>query len=357
MGRTETELVSQDNRMTDAPHLRLSLLAVLSFVLGLLALYPRFLIVVGLPALLLGLFSLRHINHSDGRLRGGWFAVAGMVLGGIGTAVSLFGVLAMVALHLQEPAQRLQCENNLREIGLALNLAHNDQKVYPPATLANPELPPEKRLSWLAVILPFLHQPGVAARPLPERFQKPRTVFEALDKTKAWGAVENRSAVNTVLPEFLSPDHPETVPPETPGRTHYVGIGGLGPDAAALPADDPRAGFFGYDRRLTRNQLQEAHGEGKTGRGEDALARGESRTLVVIETAAEIGPWAAGGFPTVRGLDPAERPYTGPGRPFGGLHRGGFHVLFADGAVWFLRDSIDPEKLEVLVPINPVAEK
>ena len=127
--------------------------------------------------------------------------------------------------------------------------------------------------------------------------------------------------------------------------------------AASLPADDPRAGFFGYDRRLTRKQLQETHGEGKTGRGEDPLARGESRTLAVIETASAIGPWAAGGFPTVRGLDPAQRPYTGRGRPFGGLHRGGFHVLFADGAVWFLRDSIDPEKLEALVPINPVVEK
>jgi hypothetical protein len=341
----------------DAPPARRSILAVVSFVLGLLAVTPLFLIVAGLPALLLGLVSLRRINHSDGRLRGAWLAGAGMVLGALGTAASVVGVVALVALRLQDTARRAQCENNLREIGLALNQAHDINTVYPAATLSNPDLPPEKRLSWLVEILPYLHQPGAAARPLPARFQKPKTVFTALDTTKAWDAVENRPAVNTVLPEFLCPDHPETVLPGTPGLTHYVGVAGIGPDAASLPADDPRAGFFGFDRRLTRKQLQEAHGEGKTGHGEDPLARGESRTLAVIETASGIGPWAAGGLPTVRGLDPAQRPHTGPGRPCGGLHRGGFHVLFADATVWFLRDSIDPEKLEVLVPINPVADK
>jgi hypothetical protein len=344
--------------MTDAASpARLSFLAVLSLLLGLLAVTPGFLIVAGVPALLLGLFSLRRINHSDGRLRGGWLAVAGMGLGALGTLASAVGIVALVALGLQEPARRLECENNLREIGLALNRAHDDRTVYPAATLPNGDLPPEKRLSWLAAILPYLHQAGAGSRPLPARFQKPRRVAEALDTTKSWDAVENRAAVNTVLPEFLYPERPEMPPPESPGPTNYVGIAGIGPDAATLPTDDPRAGFFGYDRGLTRKQLQEAHGEGKTGRGEDPLARGESRTLAVVETASAIGPWAAGGFPTVRGLDPGQRPYAGPGRPFGGLHRGGFHVLFADATVWYLRDSMDPEKLEVLVPINSVAEK
>src|SRR5262249_53023283 len=104
-------------------------------------------------------------------------------------------------------------------------------------------------------------------------------------------------------------------------------------------------------------QLQEAPGEGKTGRGEDPLARGESRALAVIETASEIGPWAAGGFPTVRGLDPARRPHSGPGRPFGGPHRGRLYVLVPRPNVLFPRENIDPENLEVLVPIHPVADK
>ena len=31
--------------------------------------------------------------------------------------------------------------------------------------------------------------------------------------------------------------------------THYVGVAGVGPDAGRLPADDPRAGVFGYGRQ------------------------------------------------------------------------------------------------------------
>src|SRR5207247_2627843 len=85
---------------------RLSILAVVSFVLGLLAVTPPFLIIASLPALLLGLVSLRRINHSDGRLRGAWLAGAGMVLGALGTAASVVGVVALVALRLQEPARR-----------------------------------------------------------------------------------------------------------------------------------------------------------------------------------------------------------------------------------------------------------
>src|SRR5262249_25666685 len=161
-----------------------------------------------------------------GLLRGAWLAGAGMVLGGLGTAASVVGIVVMVGLSLQEPARRLQCEHNLAEIGLAINRAHDAQDAYPAATLPNPALPPEKRLSWLAEILPHLHKRAAASRPLPERFQKPRKVFEALDTAKAWDAVENRPAVNTVLLDFLCPDGPEKGPPDAPAPTHYVGIAG-----------------------------------------------------------------------------------------------------------------------------------
>ena len=59
-------------------------LAVVIFVLGLLALIPVLWIILGPVALLLGYLSLRRINKSDGQRRGVGFAWAGMVLGGIG---------------------------------------------------------------------------------------------------------------------------------------------------------------------------------------------------------------------------------------------------------------------------------
>ena len=39
--------------------------------------------------------------------------------------------------------------------------------------------------------------------------------------------------------------------PELPSPTHYLGVAGLGEDAPLLPLTDPRAGFFGYDRKVS----------------------------------------------------------------------------------------------------------
>jgi hypothetical protein len=47
---------------------------------------------------------------------------------------------------------------------------------------------------------------------------------------------------------FVCPVNPEHGEPPLPHFTHYVGLTGVGADAATLPAGHPRAGLFGYDR-------------------------------------------------------------------------------------------------------------
>ena len=85
----------------------------------------------------------------------------------------------------------------------------------------------------------------------------------------------------------------------------------MGRDAAELPRGDPLAGIFGYDRIVRREDL----------------TAGATQTLLATETARDNGPWTAGGSPTVRGLDPTDAPYIGPGRPFGGMHPHGLNIL------------------------------
>jgi prepilin-type processing-associated H-X9-DG protein len=114
--------------------------------------------------------------------------------------------------------------------------------------------------------------------------------------------------------------------------THYVGISGVGLDSPTLPKGHPRAGVFGYDRRTSVSDIKD----------------GLSSTMMLAETAVNIGPWTAGGPTTMRALDPVRKPYIGPGRPFGGNHRGGLNVAFADGSVRFLRETIDPKVFEAL---------
>jgi prepilin-type processing-associated H-X9-DG protein len=93
--------------------------------------------------------------------------------------------------------------------------------------------------------------------------------------------------------------------------------------------------MFGYDR-VTRPQDVE---------------RGLSNTMMVIETRQGLGPWTAGGPATIRGVDPATKPYIGPGLPWGGYHRGGTYVLFADGSVRFIKDTVEPRTFEMISTI------
>jgi prepilin-type processing-associated H-X9-DG protein len=333
---TDTSTSTKDRQAGPA---RTSGKAVAGFVLGLLSVAALLLLITGLPALVVGWLALRQINGSDGRLRGHRLAIAGMVLGAAGTLLTVVGVVALVLYHMREMADRTACQDNLRRIGQAVFGYEEKHREFPPAVLPGAKLPVEQRLSWLAGILPHLEPPPSAlpVRGTARRPSKPQVTAEHLHPDQAWDAPANRSAVDTVFREYLCPDQIGQFGATTPGRTSYVGMAGVGRDAAALPVGDPRAGFFGYERRLTRKELE--------------VGRGASLTLMTLETGRDNGPWAQGGPATVRGLDPAERPYAGPGRPFGGLHPGGFNALFADGSVEFKRDSIASEHLETLAAL------
>jgi prepilin-type processing-associated H-X9-DG protein len=128
------------------------------------------------------------------------------------------------------------------------------------------------------------------------------------------------------------PAHSRGATTNGPRETDYVGVAGLGADAATLPSGHPRSGVFSYERPTRLGDIRD----------------GIASTMMMAETTQARGPWTAGGPATVRGLDPGRRPYIGRGRQFGGAHRGGVMVAFADGSVRFIRESIDPKVFEAL---------
>src|SRR5262249_46263013 len=83
------------------------------------------------------------------------------------------------------------------------------------------------------------------------------------------------------------------------------------------------------------------------------VTRGLSATMIVCETAWRNGPWAQGGFATVRGLDPDDLPYTGSGRPFGGLHPGITNLLHADGSVQEFSDKGSADLFAAKATLQP----
>lgn len=200
----------------------------------------------------------------------------------------------------------------LRQIGKSLHTYHENLGSFPPGTIPSEKLPPVKRFSWEAELLPWINNDYL---------------YQKLDRTKSWDAKENAPFVNEPIGVYSGNYEP--------GITRYIGMAGVGLDAPELPVSDPRAGVFGYDRKTKLTEIKD----------------GIEYTMMVLRTDREIGRWAAGGPSTVRGIDTNDKPYLGSKRQFGGTFRGGMNVLFADGSVHWIKNSIDPTTFEALATI------
>ena len=239
---------------------------------------------------------------------------------------------------MRRAAARYGCANNLKQIALGLlNYAdtyvpgqHPPEHELPAGTLFLAGLPPEQRLSWYVDVLPFIEQDNL---------------YRSFDRKRGWDDPANIPAAQTPLKTLSCPDWAREAEPHPP-YTAYLGVAGLGADAATLPIGDRKAGVFGYDRRTPLSAIKD----------------GTSNTLLILESARDNGPWARGGPSTVRGLDPGEAPYLGAARPFGGTHftentvfgHGkpiDCHAAMADGSVRVLSHSVAPDILEALATI------
>jgi prepilin-type processing-associated H-X9-DG protein len=243
------------------------------------------------------------------------------VLVGLAAAGLLAGLALAAVGRVQHAKQVSICKNHLKQLGIGLSAYYDCYGYYPPAVVPGPDLPPDRRLSWLFILDPFVH-----AR------MDPTWKF---DRSRPWDAEENLRLAYPRMPWYVCP----AAAPQygAGGLTHssYVGVAGVGADAAALPAGDPRAGLFGYERTTNLKDVADGPGE----------------MAAVIETDVGTGPWTAGGPPTTRGLDLGRPPFLGPGRPFGGTHKGGANVLFVDGSARFVRDTTGPGTLEALFTV------
>jgi prepilin-type N-terminal cleavage/methylation domain-containing protein len=77
----------------------------------------------------------------------------------IGILAVLVGLIVPAVQRVRDAAARTRCQNNLRQIGLALHQYHDSKGVLPPGVRAYGSDYPY--LSWLARILPFVEQDPV----------------------------------------------------------------------------------------------------------------------------------------------------------------------------------------------------
>src|SRR5258707_30828 len=73
-----------------------------------------------------------------------------------------------------------------------------------------------------------------------------RNNMKQLDLQQGWRSAANKAPASAGVRTFLC----WAVQPAAENVTSYVGVAGAGADAATLPLEDPRTGFFGYSRTL-----------------------------------------------------------------------------------------------------------
>ena len=240
----------------------------------------------------------------------------------------LIGLLLPSVRRVRGAATVMACANHLKVIGIATHGYRDTHGHFAPGTIPNEKLTPDQRLSWQVALLPHLEMPKV---------------YEKFDRSAAWNAPTNVAAEKMCTTPILHCPAFNGPWPQFPFTT-YVGVAGIGPDAAALPLDGPGAGFFGYDRKLKVENVK------------DGLAN----TCAVIETGFNVGPLVRGPA-TVRALDLSDEPLLGEGRPFGGFHKEdrsfgrprplGAQMLLGDGSVRLSKVHVDPFVLGALATI------
>jgi prepilin-type processing-associated H-X9-DG protein len=243
-------------------------------------------LILGIPALCLGpLLGIPAIICSAiamGRPGGRGAAVAGLVLGGIGT---LFTPILLIALLLpavqkvREAASRMNDQNNLKHLSLGVHNYESSNGALPPA---------DGNLSWRFHILSYIEQDGV---------------HRAMNPNEPWDGPTNKRFANMQIKAFVSTsDPPDTV------ETRYRVF--VGPGTLYEPGKKPM-------RRAD-------------------ITDGTSNTIFMVEAGTTV-PW-----PQPKELD-YDRNGALPALGF--PHRNGFNVAMVDGSVRFISDKVSPDVL------------
>ncbi len=274
----------------EATRLRTSGNAIFSLFLGCLFFFVCF---AGVPAIHFGFQAIREIKRGRGQLRGRRLAIAGIVLGVI-DCLLLVAIFLPAHRSAREAARRVQCTNNLKQIGLAIQIYHEVNGCLPAAAITGKDGKP--LLSWRVAILPYI---GTGSP------------YWKFDLDEPWDSPHNIALVEQMPPEFNCPSD----------TTHKWGMTGY---IAVIGART----VFRPDYQPVRYQ---------------DISDGVERTILVAESRRAV-PWTK----------PDDIPLALAVAPEGlgshhGDHNNGFNALFADGSVRFLQRSIARSDLNTLL--------
>jgi prepilin-type N-terminal cleavage/methylation domain-containing protein/prepilin-type processing-associated H-X9-DG protein len=275
----------------------------------------------------------------------------------------LIGLLLPAVQMVRQAANRMQCANNLKQLGLALHNYHGDHNKFPPGAVGpandDPNLAGLKHHALGTYLLPYVEQEQLARR---------------YHWEVSWFDPPNQPAVKTQLPVWQCPSAEAnriqdgsliTVTPP-PGNL-FNGTAACG-DYAGMSRVDPELARRGLIDPPSGPRDEGGHYEGvfpinRTTRLTDILD-GTSHTIMMAECAGRPqlwqgrkpvpnvwltgGPWASRGLLWGRGAKGDGTAFYGKcainctnDREVYSFHPGGANVVFADGSVHFLNATID----------------
>ena len=272
----------------------------------------------------------------------------------------LIGLLLPAVQKVREAAARAQCQNNLKQLGLALHNFHDTYTVFPASgwTTAGPGNPAGKYVGWRPLTLPFIEQ---------ENLQK------VYDFNLNWWEGTNLVAAAVPVKTYVCPSVPRgpdvmtaVAKPPRPSLTFAnpiaptdyeacMGVqhGSVNPHVAPMVYD--AANRFSVMSRNSRTKILD-------------VTDGSSTTIMVVECGARPQIyWAGRPQPGSNdqgiGWADSEGPFSFDGAAADGsaencatctgtmnkrnnnepysFHTGGGNFLFGDGHVQFVRDSVD----------------
>ena len=261
-------------------------LGVLSFCLPLL---------LGIPAIIVGVMGLVEVRRSNGRMGGVGHAILGIGCG----VVSSFLVLLLVPVvgKVRDDARATISLNNLKQIALAIDNHHEVYKAFPKQAISSADGRP--LLSWRVAILGYIEE---------------YNLYKQFKLDEPWDSLHNRSLLRYMPATYRLPTSSDQGEDFT---TFYQGFVG-------------KNAFFraSHLEKVTRADITD----------------GAANTLMVVEAATAV-PWTK----------PEDIPYE-PDRPvprLGGHLRWGFNAVLANGApVRIDSNALSEQTLRNAITIN-----
>jgi prepilin-type processing-associated H-X9-DG protein len=237
-----------------------------------------------------------------------WLAFVMALLGGLLMVIVISLMLPPIGAP-REAGRRMQCINNLRRIGLAMRSYEHEHGCFPPSFVPDENGAPKH--SWRVLLLPFLGEDVLYRQ---YRFDEP------------WNGAHNKELAERMPAVYRCPTHAAFAGDAAiSSRTSYAMI--VGPRAIS---------------------------DGPTARKATDVRDGLSTTIMVAECAGADINWLqphdlnAQEIASVIGVDRHKKPQAG----ISSYHPGVVTVLFCDGAVRALHDSVDNRVLEAALTIN-----